>query len=349
MSDSVARKKLTPSRSAMEHVRKLAVQRVMGGEKQADVARSLKVRPNAVYRWMRKARTEGLEALAAQKATGRRPTLSAAQEARLFKLLAEKSPRQLKFPFALWTLPLVGQLVERLFHVVLHKATLGRLLRRLGFSPQVPRQRAFQRDDAACEEWRRETFPRILAEARRNRGTVLFLDECGVHEMGPVARTWAPRGKRPVIRTSGSRRKINVISAISPRGRLWFRCFRGNLNSPRFIAFLQELLQDIQGKIVLVLDRHPAHVSAMTKRFLLVSPRLTIQLLPSYAPDLNADEHVWGVLKGTFRRQPLTPGENLDAVVAERMATIAANRSLLRKVLHHPELSYMRDALRSQS
>ncbi len=347
MSESVAQRKLTPSRSAMEHVRKLAVQRVLAGEKQADVARSMKVRPNAVYRWMRKARAGGLEALVARKATGRRPTLSLAQERRLFKLLAEKSPRQLKFPFALWTLPLVGQLVERLFRIVLHKATLGRLLRRLGFSPQVPRQRAFQRDDAACEEWRRKTFPRILAEARKGRGIVLFLDECGVHELGPIARTWALRGNRPVIRTSGSRRKINVISAISPRGRLWFRCFRGNLNSSRFVGFLQELLQEVQGKILLVLDRHPAHVSAMTKRFLLVSPRLTIHLLPSYAPDLNADEHVWGVLKGTFRRKPLSPGENLDTVVAERMATIAADRRLLRKVLHHPELGYMRDALRA--
>ena len=336
-----------PSRAALEHLRKLAVQRVTAGETQVAVAKSLGVKPNAVCRWVGIGRTQGFEALNSRKPPGRNRTLSRKQEQRLFKLLAEKSPRQLKFSYALWTLPLVGELVERLFGVVLHKSTLGRLLRHLGFSPQRPRQRAFQRDDAACDTWSKKTFPLIVKKVRRRRGMLLFLDECGVQEQGPLARTWAPRGKRPVVRTSGKRNRINVISAVSPRGRLWFRCFRGNLNSTRFIGFLRELLQDIPGHLSIVLDGHPAHVSAMTRRFLKSSSRLSVDRLPGYAPDLNPDEHVWGILKGIFRKEPLMLGQNLAGVVAQRMTTIAENRRRLAKLLHHPDLQYIRQALRT--
>ena len=323
------------------------MQRVSAGELQVSVARTLGVTPDAVCRWMGKVRAGGVGALAARRPPGRKPTLTEKQEARLFKLVAEKTPRQLKFSFALWTIPLVGQLVERLFGVALHKSTLGRLLKRLGFSPQRPRRRAFERDEAACQEWTTRTFPRILAEVRRLRGMLLFLDECGVHENGPLDRTWAPRGKRPVVRASGKRTRINVISAVSPRGRLWFRCFRGNLNGARFIGFLQDLLRDIPGRITLVLDRHPAHVAAMTRRFLQVTPRLTIHHLPAYAPDLNPDEYVWGKLKGHFRKTPLAMGESLDHVVSKRMTALAEDRHGLVKLLHHPDLAYIRRAHRT--
>ena len=331
----------------MEHVRRLAVKRVSAGESQVSVARTLGVTPDAVCRWVRKVRAGGVGALAARRAPGRKPALTEKQEARLFKLVAEKTPRQLTFSFALWTIPLVGQLVERLFGVALHKSTLGRLLKRLGFSPQRPRRRAFERDEAACQEWTTQTFPRILKDVRRLRGMLLFLDECGVHENGPLDRTWAPRGKRPVVRASGKRTRINVISAVSPRGRLWFRCFRGNLNGARFIGFLQDLLRDIPGRITLVLDRHPAHVAAMTRRFLQVAPRLTIHYLPAYAPDLNPDEYVWGKLKGHFRRTPLAIGESLDDVVSKRMTALAEDRHGLVKLLHHPDLAYIRQAHRT--
>ena len=317
------------------------------GESQVSVARTLGVTPDAVCRWVRKVRAGGVGALAARRAPGRKPALTEKQEARLFKLVAEKTPRQLTFSFALWTIPLVGQLVERLFGVALHKSTLGRLLKRLGFSPQRPRRRAFERDEAACQEWTTQTFPRILKDVRRLRGMLLFLDECGVHENGPLARTWAPRGKRPVVRASGKRTRINVISAVSPRGRLWFRCFRGNLNGARFIGFLRDLLHDIPGRITLVLDRHPAHVAAMTRRFLQVAPRLTIHYLPAYAPDLNPDEYVWGKLKGHFRRTPLAIGESLDDVVSKRMTALAEDRHGLVKLLHHPDLAYIRQAHRT--
>src|SRR3990172_7689632 len=93
-----------------------------------------------------------------------------------------------------------GDLGPRRFEVVLHIATIARLLDRLGITPQKPTRQAFQRDPVECERWMTEAFPRIVREARRRQAVLVFLDETGVREDQPVGRTWGERGQRPVVR-----------------------------------------------------------------------------------------------------------------------------------------------------
>lgn len=329
----------------LEEMRRLAVQRVLAGEIQRAVARSLQVNHRTVSKWVAVYRGQGDEGLASRKASGRPPTLSRRDQERLRRLIVGRTPMQLRFVFALWTLPVIQELLERDFGVALHKSTVGRMLRRMGLSPQIPTRRAFQRDEVACQGWETQEFPSIVRASRRRQSTLLFGDEAGVHEDGPIARTWGLKGKRPVVRVTGGRRRINVISAISPRGRLWFRCFSGTLKAPVFIEFLKALLHDVRGPIDLILDKHPAHVAAATRRFVLAHPRLRVHYLPSYAPDMNPDEHVWTYLKGLFRRHPLREEERLDHSVEASMEQIRTDRALVRTFFDHPEVAYVKQAL----
>lgn len=332
--------------STLEEMRRLGVTRVLSGESQGAVARSLDVHPQTVWKWMDLYRREGAEGLASTKAPGPPTKLTEKQVEKLSRIIVGKNPRQLNFGPALWTLPIIGELVERLFGVVLHQTTIARVLGRIGITPQKPVRRAFQRDDQECMQWMTEEFPRIVRAARRRQATLLFLDESGVHEAAAVGRTWGFRGATPVVRVSGSRRKINVISAISPRGRLWFRCFSGNLNALLFMKFLQALLDDFTKPIDLILDRHPAHVAASVRRFLQSNKRrLRVHYLPGYAPDLNPDEHVWGLLKGWLRSDPLEAEEDLKEVVTESMNNMRADQRLVRKFFDHPEVAYVKKAL----
>jgi transposase len=289
---------------------------------------------------------EGDDGLASTKATGRPPALSPKQQATLKRVVIGKNPLQLNFGAALWTLPIIRQFIEARFGVVLHDTTIARTLGRLGLTPQRPTRRAFQRDDAACEHWAAEEFPRIVRNVKRKQATLLFADESAIHEDGPVGTTWGARGQRPVVRVTGRRRKVNLISAISPRGRLWFRCFGGMLNAALFIEFLRALLRDVRGAIVLVIDKHPAHVAAATRRFIAAhASRLQVEFLPSYAPDMNPDEHVWSHLKGMFRQDPLKPDEDLIDAVKTSMNHIARNRNSVRAFFSHPEVAYVKAAL----
>ncbi|HUH70491.1 MAG TPA: winged helix-turn-helix domain-containing protein [Mycobacterium sp.] len=80
---------------------------------------------------------------------GRPATLTDDQLARPRDILASKDPRQLQFDFGLWTRDMIAIVVEREFGVRLHRTTIGRILRQLGFSPQRPLRRAWQQDREA--------------------------------------------------------------------------------------------------------------------------------------------------------------------------------------------------------
>jgi transposase len=332
--------------AVLEEMRRLAVRRVLAGESQADVATSMQVHHCTVWKWVAAYRARGDKALVSRKSSGRPSTLTDRQMARLRRLIVGRNPMQLNFGVALWTIPIIRQLVERLFGIALHETTIARILHKLGLTPQKPTRRAFQRDDDACQRWATLEFPAIVREARRKQATLLFLDESAMHEDGAVATTWGPKGERPQVRVSGSRRRTNIISAVSPRGRLWFRCFRGTLTAARFIEFLRALQHDVRGEIVLVLDRHTAHTAAMTRRYLLtLGRRLTVHYLPAYAPDMNPDEHVWAHLKMLFRRDPLARFEDFDGSVQLTMENIAADRTLVKSFFGHPEVAYVKKAL----
>lgn len=331
----------------LEEMRRLAVSRVLAGETQQEVARSLQVHSQTVWKWIDAYRREGESGIESTPATGREPSLSATQQDRLKRTIIGKNPQQLSFGPALWTLPLVQELIEKKFGVVLHKTTVARVLERLGLTPQKPIRRAFQRDDEEVLRWTTTEFPRIVRESRKRQSTLLFLDETGVHEDGPIGTTWGAKGQTPVVRVSGTRRRTNTISAISPRGRLWFRCYGGTLRAPLFIDFLRAMLHDFTKPLDVITDRHPAHVAAAVKRFLHEHRnRIRVRFLPGYAPDLNPDEHVWSHLKGIFRRAPLHPKEDFAEVVRTSMEVIQEDRKLVRSFFDHPEVAYIRKAIK---
>lgn len=334
------------SHEALEELRRLGVSRVVAGESQAAVARSLQVTRTTVVRWMMAFRAGGEAALAARKSPGRPPRLTEKQRAKLRAIIVGKNPQQLGFGMALWSVRIVAQVIEHQFGVVLHETTVFRLLRSMGLVPRRPTRQAFQRDPEECRRWATETFPEIVRIAKRQQAILAFLDETGVHEAAPIGTTWGEKGTRPTVRVTGGRARVNVISTITTRGQLWFRCFRGTLTAARFIEFLRGLLRDVRGKIHLVLDKHPAHVAAATRRFLADKRhRIEVHHLPGCAPDLDPDEHVWSYLKGMFRHEPLQDDETLSAAVADAMNEIRADRKLVRSFFDHPAVAYVKDAL----
>jgi transposase len=61
----------------------------------------------------------------------------------------------------LWTLKRIAAVIRREFGILYHPNHLWRLLRRAGWSCQVPERRAVQRDEAAIAHWKRYRWPHI--------------------------------------------------------------------------------------------------------------------------------------------------------------------------------------------
>jgi transposase len=140
------------------------------------------------------------------------------------------------------------------------------------------------------------------AEAQQQ--TILFLDESGFYPLPSVVRTYAPIGQTPILQEWYTRDHLSAISAISPEGRLYFHCQDRAINSADVVAFLEHLLREVPGRMVIIWDGAPIHRSYVIKEFLAsgAAQRLHLERLPAYAPELNPGEGLWQQLKGVELR-----------------------------------------------
>jgi transposase len=140
--------------------------------------------------------------------------------------------------------------------------------------------------------------------AAARRQTILFLDESGFYPLPSVVRTYAPIGHTPILREWWTRDHLSAISAISPEGKLYFHCQDRAINSVDVMTFLEHLLREVPGRMVLIWDGAPIHRSHVIKEFLAngAAPRLHLERLPAYAPELNPGEGLWQQLKGVELR-----------------------------------------------
>jgi transposase len=150
----------------------------------------------------------------------------------------------------------------------------------------------------------RRDLARPQKGADTQQQTILFIDESGFYPLPSVARTYAPIGQTPILWEWYTHEHLSAIGAISPEGKLYFHCQDHALNSADGVAFLEHLLREVPGRLVLIWDGAPIHRSYVIKEFLAggAARRLHLERLPAYAPELNPGEGRWQQLKGVERR-----------------------------------------------
>lgn len=266
----------------MEEIRIRAVQRGEAGESPEVVIEALGFSRPRIYEWLARYREDGLDALRAKPVPGAKPKLDGKALDWLYRTITLSDPQQFKFEFALWTRAMVRSLIRERFNVALSEVSVGRLLRKLGLSPQRPLIRAYQRDPELVADWVKNEFPKIRAEAKTAGADIFFADEAQVRSDYHSGTTWAPIGQTPIVKATGARCKLNLISAISPKGQLRFMCTQGNVTADVFIDFLKPLIKGRDKPIYLVLDGHPVHRSAKVAKFVEQhKERLRLFRLPS--------------------------------------------------------------------
>ena len=282
----------------LEAIRIRAVEQVEAGESPEVVIRALGMSRARIYEWLAAYREGGYEALKAKKLFGRPPRLTGKQLDRLYRIITTKNPLQLKFAYALWTRSMVREVIREKFGVRLSDVSVGRLLNKLGLSPQKPLRRAYQQDKEAVERWVKEEYPEIRKLAKRENAQIFFADEASVRSDYHSGTTWAPRGKTPVVPSTGARFSLNLISAVSPRGDMRFMTVNGRMNAAKFIEFLQRLIKGADRAVFLIVDGHPTHRAVKVKKFVASTEgKLRLFFLPPYSPELNPDESVWNYVK----------------------------------------------------
>ena len=327
----------------LEVLRIRAVDRVGEGAHPEEVAAALGLHRKTVYDWLAKYREGGKDALRARPVPGRPPKLGGPQLSRLYGLIVGRDPRQMQFEFALWTREMIREVIRREFGVALSVVSVGRLLGKLGLSPQRPLHRAYQQDPEAVERWKRETFPAIREEAGAAGAVIYFADEAGIRSDYHAGTTWSAIGQTPVVANTGSRFSVNMISAVSARGALRFAVYEGTTNAATFTDFCKRLLHDAAGPVYLVVDGHPAHRAAVTKEFAASTDgRLRLFFLPGYSPELNPDEWVRKNVKhDRIGKTGVTSKQDLKSKAIGALRRLQKRPGLVRAFFADPHLRYI--------
>jgi transposase len=166
---------------------------------------------------------------------------------------------------------------------------------------------------------------------------LVLADETGCLLAPLVRRSLAPRGQTPILLQPGGRRgRVSVAGALclSPvrrRPRLFFQTFpKQTIDNDKAADFLHAMLRQVPGNVIVVWDGGPMHrgpaIRALLERF----PRLTLETLPPYAPELNPVEFLWSHLKYTILANVVIDDvADLDAVVTDELTVLSADRTVL--------------------
>lgn len=280
------------------------------------------------------------------KARGRRHgakrRLTPEQEAAIQTLLVDKTPDQLKLPFALWTRDAVRMAIRERYAIDMPLRTISDYLKRWGFTPQRPVKRAYEQNPKHVQRWLKTEYPAIAARARLEGAEIHWGDETGIQNDVYNARGFSPKGRAPVVRLNAKKFKLNMISTITNRGATRFMIYRDKMNAQMLIKFMARLIKDAKTKVFLILDNLRVHHAKKVTQWL-ESKRESIEVfyLPSYAPELNPDEYLNADLKGRIR-SGLPPRSQVDLERNTRsfMKTLQRRPYHVQKYFKHPAISY---------
>jgi transposase len=327
-------------------MRNQAVKAVRNGQTAQSVADAYGLNIRTVFRWLSAYTSGGQKALQAKQIPGRPTKLSGEQLSWLVGAVRRHTPQQYRFEFALWTLRLISELIERRFGVRLSRSAVGRLMAGLGFTPQRPLYRATQRDAVLVERWQQDEFPAIAAEAKAVGASILFADEAGMRSDYHAGTTWAPIGQTPVVEASGRRFSLNMLSAVSPNGQFRFMVHEGSVTAQVFREFLKRLMHDAKRPVFLIVDGHSIHKAQLVRDYVAAQQgRLKIFFLPPYSPHLNPDEQVWGNVKARVAKRAVTTRDDLKAKVISALRRLQKLTRLIQGFFRHPDCKYIAEAV----
>ncbi len=140
-------------------------------------------------------------------------------------------------------------------------------------------------------------------------------------------------------------KKISAAAAlaVSPGGRggrrrrvrSFFRLYEHDINGHLCAEFLRQLLRAVRGPITLVWDGLAVHRAPPVKALLARCPRVEVHRLPSYAPELNPVEPMWGNAKEVELRGYI-PDDEIDLKIETHTALtlIGRRQTLLRSFIN---------------
>jgi transposase len=326
-------------------LRRNIIRLLQKGQTPDEVAQTLDVSRSHVYATKKAYEERGMSGIKPGKRgrrLGAKRILNPVQEQEIQRIIVDRNPEQLKLPGCMWTRENIRELIEQKYKIVMPLSTLGYYLERWGFSVQRPVKRAYRQDEAKVEDWVEREFPGIKERAKEEDAEIFFGDETGIQNTANYAKGYAPIGQTPVLCVESAKMKINMLSAVSNRGKLRFTLYRDNMNADKLIDFMGRLVRDTVKKVFLVLDNLRVHHSKKVTAWLQEHiSEIEVFYLPPYAPEYNPSELLNSDLKrGVGKRSMPRSEKELTHNIRSHMKRVQLNSEKVRSFFNAPTTAY---------
>lgn len=329
----------------LEALRERAIRARDLGFAVTEVAAVLGVSRETVSRWCSAYARGGYDALPGDRPgrpVGSGRSLSPAQEQRVFEIIRSRTPDQVGVASSLWTRAAVRDLIRWQFGIRLAIRTIGTYLERWGLTPQRPTRKAYKQDPAEVQEWLANEYPAIETRAAAENAEIHWGDETAVRSTCHSGRGYAPPGQTPELAVPAQRFSVNMISTVTPQGKVRFMLYDGTLTAVVFICFLKQLIAGSTRKIFLIVDNLKAHDSGAVQAWLAgKEDKIEAFFLPNYSPELNPDEYLNCDVKANINRNglPKERGE-LKTKLRRFMQRLAKLPERVASYFQHPKINY---------
>ena len=192
------------------------------------------------------------------------------------------------------------------------------------------------------DKWLNDEFPGITKRAEAENAEIFFGDETNIQNTANYMKGYAPKGKTPVVKVESQKFKVNMLSAISKRGKLRFMLYKDNMDSDKLIDFMGRLIRDVRKKVFLILDNLRVHHSKKVQGWLEKhKDRIEVFYLPPYAPEYNPDELVNSDLKRAVgqKASPHSKDE-LEHNVRSHLKKLQVDPDKISSFFHAPFTAY---------
>ncbi len=272
------------------NARFIALLMLAKGYEISDVASVIGKSIRSIDNWHRQYKTKGVESLNFFQYKPKRSYLSDEQIEKVIDWVKTTNPAKLKE---------VRKFIIDHFKVKYTTEAVRKLLHKRGL--KLLRPKVIPGNPPSEEEQKKKIEKYHEMKATREPGTVILFGD-GMHLVhnNVPAFCWADPKDPLVLKTNTGRKRLNILGAYNPDEHSFVHLTgEENCDAMRVIDYFEVILKANRSapKIILILDNASYYKAAIVTQWLEDHPKLKIDFLPPYAPNLNLIERFWRFVK----------------------------------------------------
>lgn len=249
--------------------RRLAFRKIDDGWDKNEVADLVEVHFKTIEDWQKNRKEIEANGYHGQKRgnPNDQKLLSDIRQTEIVSAIKDDLPDQYGIAYHLWSRKAIAEYIKKKYALTITPRRVSVYTKLWGFTPQRPKKQASEQDPEKIKKWLEKDYPEILKRAKKENVEIHWGDETGLNINTNYQKTYAPKGKTPIVKIPAKKTSCSMISSFTNQGKLRYMVYKGGMNAILFKTFLQRLVKDTDKKIFLIVDNLKAHHAKIVQKW----------------------------------------------------------------------------------